>query len=85
MERRVKARPAAFPALGKQHLDRLERERLMQRGERNVALQHREHSGVDAHRRRVPRSAMHHAVDHRRGRPSAGLLYHGRAQLLQRR
>ena len=55
MERGVEARDLRqFRQLGEQHLDRLEREGLMQRGERNVALQLGEHRGVDAHRRRVP-------------------------------
>ena len=86
MERGVEARDLRhLRQLGEQHLDRLEREGLMQRRERNVALEIRQHRGVDAHRRRVPGSAMHHAVDHRRGRPSARLPYHARAQLLQRR
>jgi len=67
-----------------QDCDRLQGKRLMQRRERNVALEVGQHCGVHAHRCRILRCAMHHAVHDRRRRQSAGLPYDARADFLQR-
>ena len=75
VERGVEARDLRqVRRLGEQDLDRLQRERLVQRRQRDVALQVRQHRMVHADRRRVLAAAVHDAVGHGRGQPSAGLL-----------
>src|SRR5476649_2310246 len=48
--------------LAQQQLDGLQRERLVQRRQRNVVAQVGQHGGVDAHRREVFAAAVDHAV-----------------------
>ena len=86
MERRVEACDLRQVwQLGEENFDRLDRKRLVQRREGDVAPEVGQHARVDAHRRRILAAAVHDAVSHRRRRSATRLPFDAGSDTLQRR
>ena len=68
-----------------QYLDRLQRERLVQRRERHKTFQVCQHLGIDAHGGEILAAAMHHAMRHGAQRAPGQLRHDLRADVFKGR